>query len=123
MQRKEYGGYVFGIKNAQRGHGRVVDEQLNLDCSVFVFQVMSEQTWWETIKVKGGELIDKVEELIKEGNVRRIVIKQGDRTIAEFPLAVGVVGAVFAPVLAAVGAIAALVKDCRIEVERVKNDS
>jgi hypothetical protein len=80
---------------------------------------MSENTWWETIKVKGGQLLDKVRDLIEEGNVRRIVIKQEDRTIAEFPLTVGVVGAVLAPMLAAVGAIAALVTDCKIEVERV----
>jgi hypothetical protein len=82
-------------------------------------QHMSEHTWWETIKVESGQLLDKVKELIAEGNVRRIVIKQQDRTIAEFPLAVGVVGAVFAPMLAAIGAIAALATDCRIEVERV----
>ena len=80
---------------------------------------MAEHTWWETIKVEGAQLVDKVKELIEEGNVRRIVIKQGDRTIAELPLAVGVVGAVFAPILAAVGAIAALATDCKIEVERV----
>ena len=79
---------------------------------------MSEHTWWETIKVEGGQLLDKVTELVKEGNVRRIVIKQGDRTIAEFPLSVGVVGAVFAPMLAAVGAIAALITECKIEVQR-----
>jgi Domain of unknown function (DUF4342) len=83
---------------------------------------MSESTWWETIKVKGGQIVDKVRELIEEGNVRRIVIKNEERTIAEFPLTVGVVGAVLAPVLAAVGAIVALVKDCKIEVERVKKD-
>ena len=63
-------------------------------------------------------MVGKVKELIEEGNVRRIVIKQGERTIAEFPLTVGVVGAVAAPMLAAVGAIAALVTDCKIEVER-----
>ena len=55
---------------------------------------MSEKTWWETIKVEGGQLVDKVRELIEAGNVRRIVVKQQDRTIAEFPLTVGVVGAV-----------------------------
>ena len=82
---------------------------------------MSERTWWETLKAEGGQLLAKLEELIKEGNVRRIVIKQGERTIAEFPLMVGVVGAVVAPVLAAIGAIVALAKDCRIEVERVDN--
>ena len=79
---------------------------------------MTDRTWWETTKVQGGELIEKVKELIREGNVRRIVIKQGDRSVAEFPLTAGVVGAVFAPMLAAVGAIAALVTDCSIAVER-----
>ena len=83
---------------------------------------MAEHTWWETIKAEGQELLKKVEELIQEGNVRRIVIKQQGRTIAEFPLMVGVVGAVLAPVLAAIGAVIALVKDCTIEVERVKKD-
>ena len=80
---------------------------------------MGEKTWWETIKAEGQELIDKLESLIHEGNVRRVVIKQQNRVIAEFPLMVGVVGAVVAPVLAAIGAIVAMAKDCKIEVERV----
>ncbi len=80
---------------------------------------MPEKTIWETIKLQGGELLDKVKQLIHEGNVRRIIIKQGDRSVAEFPLTVGVVGTVLAPVLAAVGALAALLTDCSIEVERV----
>ena len=77
----------------------------------------------ETIKVESAQLVNKIEELIKEGNVCRIVIKQHDRTIAEFPLTVGVVGAVVAPILAAAGAIAALVTDCTIAVERVHKKS
>jgi hypothetical protein len=80
--------------------------------------VADERTWWETIKVEGGELIERVKDLIREGNVRRIVIRQGDRTVAEFPLTVGVVGTVGAPMLAAVGAIAALLTSCSIAVER-----
>lgn len=79
---------------------------------------MSERTFWESVKVEGGQVLDKVKQVVREGNVRRIVIKQGDRTVAEFPLTVGVVGAVFAPVLAAVGAIVALSQDCSIEIER-----
>jgi hypothetical protein len=79
---------------------------------------MSDKTWWETIKVQGGELVDTVKKLVREGNVRRIIIKQGDRTVAEFPLTAGVVGAVFAPVLAAIGALAALINECSIAVER-----
>ena len=72
----------------------------------------------EQLRVEGGQLLDAVKKLIDEGTVRRIVVKQGDRTIVEFPLTIGVVGAAVAPVLAAAGAIAALVTDCTIEVER-----
>ena len=63
-------------------------------------------------------MIETVKNLIHEGNVRRISIKQDGRTIAEFPLTFGVVGAALAPVLAAAGAIAALATDCTIEIER-----
>jgi hypothetical protein len=79
---------------------------------------MGDRTVWESIKVEGGQLLDKVKQIIHEGNVRRIRIKQGDRVVAEFPLTVGVVGTVLAPTLAAVGALAALLTDCTIEVER-----
>jgi len=77
-----------------------------------------ERTWWETIKGESGELLEGVKALIREGNVRRIVIRQGDRSVAEFPLTVGVVGTVGAPVLAAVGAIVALLTNCSIAVQR-----
>ena len=79
---------------------------------------MAEGSYWETIKVEGGQLLDKVKQIIHEGNVRRIVIRQGERSVAEFRLSVGVVGAVISPVLAAVGALAALLTECSIEVER-----
>ena len=83
---------------------------------------MQERTFWETIKVQGGELLDAVKKIIHEGNVRRVVIKQGDRVVAEFPLTAGVVGTVLAPVLAAIGALAALLKECSIDVERVREE-
>lgn len=73
---------------------------------------------FESIKAEGAQVIDVVKRVLHEGNVRRIVVKQGERPIVEFPLTVGVVGALIAPVLAAVGAVAALVTDCTIEVER-----
>lgn len=73
----------------------------------------------ESFKVKGEELLKKVKQIIKEGNVRRITIKdKNGKVLIVFPLSVGVVGAVLAPVLAAVGAIAALVTECTISVER-----
>lgn len=80
---------------------------------------MQEKTIWESVKSEGSEILEKLKKIIQEGNVRRVVIKQGSRTVAEFPLTVGVVGTVFAPILAAVGAVIALVQDCSIEVERV----
>jgi hypothetical protein len=73
----------------------------------------------ETFKVNGEGLLKKVKELIKEGNVRRITVKdKNGKDLVTFPLTFGVVGAVIAPVLAAVGAIAALIGDCTISVER-----
>lgn len=73
----------------------------------------------EDFKVKGDDLIAKVKELIHEGNVRRLLIKDKDgKTIIELPLTVTAVGVVFAPMLAAVGAVAALVAECTITVVR-----
>ena len=73
----------------------------------------------ESMHVQGKDLAEQVKELIHEGNVRRIVIKQEDGdTVAEFPLTVGVVGALVAPMLAAVGALGVLLARCTIEVER-----
>ena len=79
---------------------------------------MQEQTIWETIKLQGNELLEKLKQVIHDGNARRVVIKQGERVVAEFPLTAGVVGALLAPVLAAIGALIALLNDCSIEVER-----
>jgi hypothetical protein len=73
---------------------------------------------WETLKAESANVIERLKEIIREGNVRRVVIKQGNNTIAEFPLTVGVVGAVLAPILAAIGALIALIKDCTIHIER-----
>jgi hypothetical protein len=84
---------------------------------------VSTQTYWESIRASGTLLLDTFKSLIREGNVRRVIIKQDGRTIAEFPLTVGVVGAALAPPLAAVGAIAALVTECTIEVERTKDET
>lgn len=73
---------------------------------------------WDTFRVSGDDLLRRVKEIVHEGNVRRIVVKQGTRTIVEFPVTVGVLGAVAAPALAGLGAIAALLSECTIEVER-----
>lgn len=73
----------------------------------------------ENYQVKGSELLSKVKELIHQGNIRKITIKNKEgQTIIQFPLTIGVVGTLIVPVLAAVGAIAALVTECSITVER-----
>jgi hypothetical protein len=77
------------------------------------------KTTWESFKVTGDEILSKVKEIIKEGNARRIIIKnEEDHTIAEFPLTIGAIGAILAPILAAVGAVAALATNCTILVEK-----
>jgi hypothetical protein len=73
----------------------------------------------EFFTTTGENLLKKVKELIDEGNVRRITItEKSGKELMSFPLTIGVVGAVFAPVLAAVGALAALIGECTITVER-----
>lgn len=75
----------------------------------------------EEFVINGDVLVKKVKELIAEGNVRRIIVRdKDDNTIVELPVTVGVVGAIIAPALAGIGAIAALVTECKIVVERNK---
>lgn len=74
----------------------------------------------EEFRVGGDGLIDKVKELVREGNIRRISIQnEHGKTLIDIPLTVGVVGAIVAPQLAALGAIAVLVGDCTIIVDKV----
>ena len=75
----------------------------------------------ESFRVSGSDILKKVEEIIKEGNARRIIIKnEKNETIIEFPVTVGVIGVVLAPILAAVGAVAALVTNATVIVEKRK---
>jgi hypothetical protein len=78
----------------------------------------------EEFEINGDLLLGKVKELLHAGNIRRITIKtETGRTLIEIPLTVGVVVGVLAPVMAAVGAIAALTTRCVISVERVEPDT
>jgi len=77
----------------------------------------------EEFKVKGKELLAKIEELIKEGNARRIIIKDDKgRTFLEIPVTIGVIGAICAPILTAVGALAGVVANFTVEVIKREND-
>lgn len=77
------------------------------------------KTKQEEFIVSGDRLLERVKELVKEGNVRKITIKdKSGRSIIVLPLTIGVVGTVLAPALAAVGALAALITQCTISIER-----
>jgi hypothetical protein len=82
---------------------------------------MSEQNVHrEEFKVKGEDLLKRVKELVHEGNIRRVIIKNDEGiSLIEIPLTLGVVGAVLLPVWAAIGALAALATSCTIVIERV----
>ena len=75
----------------------------------------------EEFQVKGEEIVAKIKELIREGNIRRVIIKNEDgRTLIDIPLTIGVVGVLVAPQLAALGAIAALLTHGTIVVEKAE---
>lgn len=76
------------------------------------------QTTPERINVAADRMVETVKRLIHEGNVRRLIVRQGDRTVMEIPLTVAAVGVLVAPLLAAIGALAAVASDYTLEVER-----
>jgi hypothetical protein len=82
-----------------------------------------EKTCWESFKADGTAILDKIKDLIRAGNVRRVVVEHQGRTIAEFPMTVGVIGVVVAPIAAALGTLVALLQDCTIHVERVQRQA
>jgi hypothetical protein len=82
-----------------------------------------ERTWREKIEGTTDQILTQIGKLIDEGNIRRVVVKQKGRVVAEFPLTVGVVGTVLAPLAAAIGALTAVLTDCTIEVEKAAPSS
>jgi Domain of unknown function (DUF4342) len=81
-----------------------------------------ERTFWEKLEGTTEQVFAQLRKLIEEGNIRRVVVKQKGKTVAEFPLTAGVIGAAIAPVAAAIGALTALITDCSIEVEKTVNE-
>jgi hypothetical protein len=77
-----------------------------------------ERTLWEKLEGTTEQILNQIGRLVDEGNIRRVVVKQRGHTVAEFPLTAGVIGAVIAPVAAAIGALTAILADCTIEVEK-----
>ena len=94
-----------------RSGGRVVDAIIDLEGR-------TQKNWTEEFSVRSGEVIDKVKELIREGNVSRISVRSDGRTLVEIPVTLGAIGAVVLPQLAALGVLVAVFKRCTIEVVR-----
>lgn len=80
-------------------------------------QETTNKEYREEFKVSGGDVVNKIKDIIKKGNARRIILKNDkDEVLMEIPLTFAVVGTVFAPVLAAIGALAAMMTECSITV-------
>lgn len=80
------------------------------------------KTFWQKLEGTTDQVLAEIARLIDQGNIRRVVVKQRGRTVAEFPVTVGVIGAVIAPLAAAIGALAAVLAECTIEVEKTVPD-
>ena len=98
---------------------RKAEEQVEVEVDAVEIETEAGEEASEEYEVRGEDLLSRVKELVREGNIRRITIRseQGN-TLIEIPLAIGVVGAMLLPVWASVGALAALVTNCTIAVER-----
>ncbi|CQR73929.1 hypothetical protein SOV_20350 [Sporomusa ovata DSM 2662] len=97
----------------ERNDGHVIDTLIELED-----KSKSSTKWTEEFSVRSTEVIDKVKELIREGNVNKIRVKHEGRVLADIPVALGAIGAVVLPQLAAVGVLVAVFKRCTIEVVR-----
>lgn len=96
----------------------VTEETATAETSEKIEATETKRTWIEEVATTGESLVGMVKRLVKEGNVRRVTVTHDDHVLVELPLTLGVVGALLAPQLAALGAIAALVTSCTIKVER-----
>jgi hypothetical protein len=117
MQEKIRNNIVHNMKFTQTNYGRKPMSDKSKE----------ERTWTEEVEISGSELVDRAKELIQEGNVRRLIIrKPNDDILLEIPLtagvAVGGVVTIFAPVLAALGALAALVANVKLQIVRVTDE-
>ncbi len=116
---RERTGATYGEADAalSRADGDVVKAIIDLEHRGEKGNVKEE--FW----VKGNELVDKVKELIKQGNITRIIVKSEEgKTLVEIPMTIGVLGTVIAPTVAILGGLAALVTRCKIEIIRRENE-
>lgn len=95
----------------ERNNGNVIEALVELENT-------KKSSWTEEFSVRSSEVVDKVKEFIREGNVTMIRVKHEDRTLVEIPVTFGAIGAVVLPQLAALGVLVAVFKRCTIEVVR-----
>jgi len=93
----------------ERAEGKVIDALVDLEGR-------KPGGWTEEFSVRSGEVIDKVKELVRQGNVTKIRIKQNGKVLVEIPVTLGAIGAVFLPQLAALGVLVAVFRHCTLEV-------
>jgi hypothetical protein len=94
-------------------------ESSNWDVVEAIVQLEQEEnSRKEEVFVRGSELVEKIKEIVHKGNVSRIKVKQDDKILVEIPVTAGLVGALLAPQLAIIGAVAALISRCSVEIER-----
>ena len=99
----------------ERHHGNMIEALISLE-------KQKQTSWTDEFTVRSGEVVDKVKELIREGNVTMIRVKHEGRTLVEIPVTFGAIGAVVLPQLAALGVLVAVFKRCTIEVVRKGED-
>jgi hypothetical protein len=97
----------------EKCNGEVVDAIIYLDEGA-----PKQGKWTETITVAGNEVVDRIKELIKQGNVTKIRIKKDNNTILDIPVTAGAIGTILAPQLAAIGAVVAILSKATLEIER-----
>nr|WP_092068459.1 DUF4342 domain-containing protein [Dendrosporobacter quercicolus]NSL47104.1 DUF4342 domain-containing protein [Dendrosporobacter quercicolus DSM 1736]SDL76288.1 protein of unknown function [Dendrosporobacter quercicolus] len=101
----------------ERNNGNVIEALVDAE------NTTQSNSWTEEFSVRSNEVMDRVKELIREGNVNRIRIKHDGRTLVEIPVALGAIGAVVLPQLAALGVLVAVFKRCTIEVVRTGEEN
>lgn len=103
--------YAEAKEALQRNAGNVVEALIDLENK-------KNTSWTDEFSVRSGEVMDRVKQLIHEGNVTKIKVKADGRTLVEIPVTIGAIGAVILPQLAALGVVVAVFKRCSIEVVR-----
>jgi hypothetical protein len=111
---------VRGRMNVTYEEAKLALESTSWDVVEAIIKIEREElTRKEEIFVRGSELVEKIKEIVRKGNINRLRVKQDDKVLIEIPVTAGVVGALLAPQLAIIGAVAALVSKCTVEIEKI----